>query len=221
MSIYQCTPIFCNVSVVCNRSICLSISVTHLCPFSKSKFNLYEALSLTTSTLLHRLVLSIKLSTVQTRIGKVDPARKFKCTTAARNFASIFCNVCVCNRSICLSVSVHISTVMSVFVIDLSVYLSVYIYLLQCRCNRFICLSISVHISTVMSVFVIDLSAYLSVYIYLSIYQCTSIFCNVCVCNISICLSISVHLSTEMSVFVTDLSVYLCVCSPKVQSPLE
>ena len=200
MSIYQCTPIFCNVSVVCNRSICLSISVTHLCPFSKSKFNLYEALSLTTSTLLHRLVLSIKLSTVQTRIGKVDPARKFKCTTAARNFASIFCNVCVCNRSICLSVSVHISTVMSVFVIDLSVYLSVYIYLLQCRCNRFICLSISVHISTVMSVFVIDLSAYLSVYIYLSIYQCTSI-----------CLSISVHLSSVMSVFVIDLSVYLSV----------
>jgi len=200
LSIYQCTPIFCNVSVVCNRSICLSISVTHLCPFSKSKFNLYEALSLTTSTLLHRLVLSIKLSTVQTRIGKVDPARKFKCTTAARNFASIFCNVCVCNISICLSVSVHISTVMSVFVIDLSVYLSVYIYLLQCRCNRFICLSISVHISTVMSVFVIDLSAYLSVYIYLSIYQCTSI-----------CLSISVHLSSVMSVFVIYLSVYLSV----------
>ena len=199
LSIYQCASIFCNVCV-CNRYICLSISVTHLCPFSKSKFNLYEALSLTTSTLLHRLVLSIKLSTVQTRIGKVDPARKFKCTTAARNFASIFCNVCVCNRSICLSVSVHISTVMSVFVIDLSVYLSVYIYLLQCRCNRFICLSISVHISTVMSVFVIDLSAYLSVYIYLSIYQCTSI-----------CLSISVHLSSVMSVFVIYLSVYLSV----------
>ena len=33
--------------------------VTHLCPFSKSKFNLYEAQSLTASTLLHWLVLSI------------------------------------------------------------------------------------------------------------------------------------------------------------------
>ena len=32
---------------------------THLCPFSKSKFNLYEASSLTASTLLHRLVLFI------------------------------------------------------------------------------------------------------------------------------------------------------------------
>ena len=33
------------------------------------------------STLLHRLVLSIELGIVQT--GKVDPARKFKCTTTA------------------------------------------------------------------------------------------------------------------------------------------
>ena len=36
------------------------------------------------STLLHQLVLSIELGTVQTGIGKIDPARKFKCTTAAR-----------------------------------------------------------------------------------------------------------------------------------------
>ena len=36
------------------------------------------------STLLHRLVLSIELGIVQTGTGKVDPARKFKCTTAAR-----------------------------------------------------------------------------------------------------------------------------------------
>ena len=35
-------------------------------------------------TLLHRLVLSIELGTVQTGTWKVDPARKFKCTTAAR-----------------------------------------------------------------------------------------------------------------------------------------
>ena len=58
--------------------------ITHLCPFSKSKLNLYEAWSLTASILLHRLVLSIELGTLQTGIGKVDPARKFKCTTAAR-----------------------------------------------------------------------------------------------------------------------------------------
>ena len=38
--------------------------------------------SLTASTLLHRLVLSIELGTVQTGNGNVDPARKFKCTTA-------------------------------------------------------------------------------------------------------------------------------------------
>ena len=57
---------------------------THLCHFSKTKLNLYEAWSLTASTLLHRVVLSIELGTVQTGIGKVDPARKFKCTMAAR-----------------------------------------------------------------------------------------------------------------------------------------
>jgi len=34
--------------------------------------------------LLHQLCLSIELGTVQTGTGKVDPARKFKCTTAAR-----------------------------------------------------------------------------------------------------------------------------------------
>jgi len=65
---------------------------THLCPFSKSKFNLYKPLSLTASTLLHRLVMSIELGAVQTGTGKVDPARKFKCTTAARvySFNSLF-----------------------------------------------------------------------------------------------------------------------------------
>ena len=40
---------------------------------------------MTASTLLHRLVLSIELGTVQTGTGKVDPARKCKCTTAARD----------------------------------------------------------------------------------------------------------------------------------------
>ena len=59
-------------------------SNTQICPFSKSKLNLYKALSLTALTLLHRLVLSIELGTVQTGTGKVDTARKFKCTTAAR-----------------------------------------------------------------------------------------------------------------------------------------
>ena len=39
---------------------------------------------MTASTLLHRLILSIELDTVQTGTGKVDPARKFKCTKAAR-----------------------------------------------------------------------------------------------------------------------------------------
>ena len=63
------------------------IYTTQICPFSKSKFILYEAL--TASTLLHRLVLSIELGTVQTGTGKVDPARKFKCTTAARDIYSI------------------------------------------------------------------------------------------------------------------------------------
>ena len=59
-------------------------------PLSKSKFNLYEAKSLTVSTLLHRLVLSIELGTVQTGTGKIDPARIFKCTTAARGWKKTF-----------------------------------------------------------------------------------------------------------------------------------
>ena len=37
----------------------------------------------TASTLLHRLVLFLELGTVQTGTGKVGPAWKFKCTTAA------------------------------------------------------------------------------------------------------------------------------------------
>ena len=37
------------------------------------------------STLLHRLFLSIEQGTVQTGTGKVDPTRKLKCTTAARD----------------------------------------------------------------------------------------------------------------------------------------
>ena len=53
-----------------------------ICPFSK--FNQYEALSLTASTLMHRLVLSIELGTVQAGTGMVDLARKLKCTMAAR-----------------------------------------------------------------------------------------------------------------------------------------
>ena len=63
-----------DVSILC--------TITHLCPFSKSKFNLYQAKSLTASTLLHRLVLFLELGTVQTGTGKIDPALKFKCTTA-------------------------------------------------------------------------------------------------------------------------------------------
>ena len=38
---------------------------------------------MTASTLLQRLVLLIVCGTVQTGIGKVDPARKLRCTTAA------------------------------------------------------------------------------------------------------------------------------------------
>jgi len=63
--------------------ICFSLNFKRR-PFNKIKFNLYEALNLTASTWLHRLVLSIELGTEQTRTGKVDPARKFKCTPAAR-----------------------------------------------------------------------------------------------------------------------------------------
>jgi len=44
----------------------------------------YHAPTLTAPTLLHRLVLSIELGTVQTGTGKVEPAWKFKCITAAR-----------------------------------------------------------------------------------------------------------------------------------------
>ena len=48
---------------------------THLCPFSKSKFNLFESKPLTASTLLQRQVLSIELFTVQTGAGKIVLAR--------------------------------------------------------------------------------------------------------------------------------------------------
>ena len=65
------------MSVYMNICVLLRLRIpTQICPFSKSKFNLYEA-----STLLHRLVLFIELGTVQTAARKVDPARKFKCTT--------------------------------------------------------------------------------------------------------------------------------------------
>ena len=55
---------------------------------------------MTASTLLHLLVLSIELGRVQTGTRKVDPARKFKCTTAAHVVGSLefksmilhFCN---------------------------------------------------------------------------------------------------------------------------------
>ena len=55
---------------------------------------------MTASTLLHLLVLSIELGTVQTGAIKVDPARKLKCTTAAYVMGSLefksmilhFCN---------------------------------------------------------------------------------------------------------------------------------
>ena len=53
--------------------------------FSKSKFNLYEA-----STLFHWLVLIIYLGTVQIGTGKVDPSRKFKCSTAACDSYAMF-----------------------------------------------------------------------------------------------------------------------------------
>ena len=70
------------VLIVMYRKIIVCINIyTHFYPFSKSKFNPYEAQSLTASTLLHRLVLSIELGTVQTGTRKVDPAWKFKCTT--------------------------------------------------------------------------------------------------------------------------------------------
>ena len=58
---------------------------THLCPCSKSKYLTYIwSIKSDRSTLLHWLVLSIELGIVQTRTGKVDMARKLKCTTAAR-----------------------------------------------------------------------------------------------------------------------------------------
>ena len=57
---------------------------THLCPFSKSKFNLK-------SDRVNLVLLSVCFiytqcpgDTVQTGTGKVDPARKFKCTTTVR-----------------------------------------------------------------------------------------------------------------------------------------
>ena len=47
--------------------------------------------------MLHRLVQSIELGTVQTGTGKVDTARKFKCTKAARGQCN--CNGTVVNMT--------------------------------------------------------------------------------------------------------------------------
>ena len=74
-------------SFMFKQYICMD-RFTQICPFSKSKFSLYEAHSLTVSTLLYRLVPSIELGTVPTGTRLVDPARKFKCTTAARSLAA-------------------------------------------------------------------------------------------------------------------------------------
>ena len=62
-------------------------TVTHLGPFSKSKFNLKSDrvnLDAPASHIVSALFTQCPGDTVQTEPGKVDPARKFKCTTAAR-----------------------------------------------------------------------------------------------------------------------------------------
>ena len=53
---------------------------------------------MTASTLLLRLVLSIEQGTrgtIQTGNGKVDPARKFKCTTAALDNGDLLSFLCL------------------------------------------------------------------------------------------------------------------------------
>jgi hypothetical protein len=61
----------------------------HLWPFSKSKFNLKSARVNFVALAGYSYGVSALFTqcpgdTVQTGTGKVDPARKFKCTTAAR-----------------------------------------------------------------------------------------------------------------------------------------
>ena len=70
MTIYKVT-IFSNVKkyVFLNGSNVSFLNELDLNPFSKSNFNLYEASSLTVSTLLHRLVLSLELGTNWDRKG--------------------------------------------------------------------------------------------------------------------------------------------------------
>ena len=70
MTIYKVT-IFSNVKkyVFLNGSNVSFLNELDLNPFSKSKFNLYEASSLTVSTLLHRIVLSLELGTNWDRKG--------------------------------------------------------------------------------------------------------------------------------------------------------
>ena len=145
----QINYLYCNKGIQYMHPVCtlhLTRCTTHLCPFSKSKLNLYEEWSLTAPTLLHRLVLSIVLGTVQGGTGKVDPARKFKCTTAARGTMYNERNQCLL-----YIISMYIKHCASVFIlfthlclIDISIiYIEVlsciYMFIFQCAKLNLFC----------------------------------------------------------------------------------
>ena len=138
MCCFRIYYVHCNVYINClvhriyyvHCKVYINCVVTHLCPFSKSKLN-EEAWSLTASTLLHRLVLSIELCTVQTGTGKVDPDRKFKCTTSARVVNRIYyvhCKVyinCVVHRIYCVHCKVYINCLVHrIYYVNCKVYIN-------------------------------------------------------------------------------------------------
>ena len=79
-----------NVSKVLNE-----YNITHPWPFSKSKFNL-KSDRINVAAPASPIITQCPGDTVQTGTGKVDPARKFKCTTAARDITTVYkiTNVC-------------------------------------------------------------------------------------------------------------------------------
>ena len=72
----------------------MGLQLTHPWPFSKSKFNLMSdrvnLVAPARSSWVSAIFTQCPVDTVRTGTGKVDPARKFKCTTAARELISGF-----------------------------------------------------------------------------------------------------------------------------------
>ena len=87
-----------NMMLFFSRLFTLVVYRKHLWPFSKSEFNLksdrVNLVAPASSYWVSALFTQCPGDTVQTGTGKVDPARKFKCTTAASDSPfQLFCRI--------------------------------------------------------------------------------------------------------------------------------